>query len=97
MKFGLPLIPLIVVFLPGFVLGMWLSALVDLRFGPAIFGALAVAYAWMRITTNRDDQRMTQMVMNLKLAVRNPNRRMRNGARSYAPTAYRGAKHVWRR
>ena len=62
-----------------------------------IFGSLAVAYIWMRIVTSRDDQRLTQMVLKLKLAVRNPNRVLRNGARSYAPIGYRGGRHVWRR
>ena len=57
----------------------------------------AVAYIWMRIVTSRDDQRLTQMVLKLKLAVRNPNRVLRNGARSYAPIGYRGGRHVWRR
>ena len=40
---------------------------------------------------------LTQMVLKLKLAVRNPNRVLRNGARSYAPICYRGGRHVWRR
>ena len=57
----------------------------------------ASGYVWMRIVTSRDDQRLTQMVLKLKLAVRNPNRVLRNGARSYAPVGYRGGRHVWRR
>jgi type IV secretion system protein VirB3 len=97
MKFGVPLVPLVVLLLPGFIGGMWLSTMVDWRFAPAVFGSLTLAYAWMRITTSRDDQRLTQMVLKFKLAVRNPNRVLRNGARSYAPIAYRGGRHAWRR
>ena len=97
MKFGVPLVPLAVLLLPGFISGMWLSTMVDWRFAPVIFGSLTLAYAWMRITTSRDDQRLAQMVLKLKLAVRNPNRVLRNGARSYAPIAYRGGRHAWRR
>ena len=97
MKFGVPLVPLVVLLLPGFISGMWLSTMVNWRFAPVIFGSLAVAYIWMRIVTSRDDQRLTQMVLKLKLAVRNPNRVLRNGARSYAPIGYRGGRHAWRR
>jgi len=97
MKFGVPLVPLVVLLLPGFVIGMWLSTMVSWRFAPVIFGTLAVAYGWMRFITYRDDQRLTQMVLNLKLALRNPNRVLRQGARSYAPVTYRGGRNVWRR
>ena len=97
MKFGVPLVPLVVLLLPGFVGGMWLSTMVNWRFAPAIFGALAVAYVWMRFVTSRDDQRLAQMVLKLKLAVGNPNRVLRHGARSYSPLGYRGGHDVWRR
>ena len=97
MKFGVPLAPLVVLLLPGFISGMWLSTMVDWRFAPVIFGTVTLAYAWMRIVTSRDDQRLTQMVLSIKLAMRNPNRVLRNGARSYAPVALRGGRHVWRR
>ena len=97
MKFGVPLAPLVVLLLPGFICGMWLSTMVNWRFAPLIFGSLALAYLWMRIVTNRDDQRLTQMVLKLKLTLRNPNRVLRNGSRSYAPISYRRGRDVWRR
>ena len=97
MKFGVPLMPLVVLLLPGFIVGMWLSTMVNWRFAPIVFGGLAAAYLWMRIVTSRDDQRLTQLVLNLKLAVHNPNRVLRHGARSYAPVSYRSRAHVWRR
>ena len=34
MKFGVPLVPLVVLLLPGFVSGMWLSTMVSWRFAP---------------------------------------------------------------
>ncbi|MBC7732684.1 MAG: VirB3 family type IV secretion system protein [Bacteriovorax sp.] len=97
MKFGVPLVPLVALLLPGFLCGMWLSTMVNWRFAPVIFGSLCVAYVWMRIVTSRDDQRLTQMALKLKLAWRNPNRVLRNGARSYAPLDCRGSCHAWRR
>ena len=97
MKFGVPLVPLVVLLLPGFVAGMWLSTMLDWRFAPVIFGSLAIAYVWMRVVTNHDDQRLMQIALKLRLSLRNPNRVLRNGARSYAPVAYRGAPNVWRR
>ena len=97
MKFGVPLVPLVVLLLPGFIAGMWLSTMVNWRFAPVIFGSLAAAYVWMRIVTSRDDQRLTQMVLKLKLVVHNPNRVLRQGARSYAHVDYRGGRNVWRR
>ena len=97
MKFGVPLVPLVVLLLPGFISGMWLSTFANWLFAPVIFGSLTVAYVWMRIVTGRAAQRLTQMVLKLKLAVHNPNRVLRNGARSYAPVGYRGGRDVWRR
>ena len=44
MKFGVPLVPLVVLLLPGFISGMWLSTLANWLLAPVIFGSLAVAY-----------------------------------------------------
>lgn len=97
MKFGVPLVPLVVLLLPGFIAGMWLSTMVDWRFAPVIFGSLTAAYLWMRFITSRDDQRLTQMVLKLKLAWLNPNRVLRKGSHSYAPVGYRRGRNAWRR
>jgi type IV secretion system protein VirB3 len=97
MKFGVPLVPLVVLLLPGFVVGMWLSTMFSWKFAPVIFGSLAGAYGWMRFVTHRDDQRLTQMVMKLKLDWHCPNRALRQGARSYAPLVCKGGRSVWRR
>jgi hypothetical protein len=98
MKFGVPLVPLVVLLLPGLHLRH-----VAVHDGELALRALSSsarsrpAYVWMRIVTSHDDQRLTQMALKLKLAVRNPNRVLRNGARSYAPVGYRGGRNVWRR
>lgn len=97
MKFGVPLVMLVVLILPGLVAGMWLSILVSWMFAPAIFGAVILAFFWMRYVTSRDDQRLGQMLMSIKLALRNPNRSLRDGARSYAPVPLKGGRDVWRR
>jgi type IV secretory pathway VirB3-like protein len=44
---------------------------------------LGVAYAWMRVVTYHDDQRLLQMILKFKLIRANPNRRMWT-ARSYS-------------
>jgi type IV secretion system protein VirB3 len=97
MKFGVPLVMLIALVLPGLVAGMWLSILVNWLFAPVIFGAVILAFIWMRYVTSRDDQRLSQMLMGIRLALRNPNRSLRNGARSYAPVSLKGGRDVWRR
>ena len=45
MKFGVPLVPLVVLLLPGFVSGMWLSTMVSWRFAPVIFGTVIIVSA----------------------------------------------------
>ena len=97
MKFGVPLVPLLTIVLPGMVAGIWLAVLVNPFFGPATFAAVASAVLWMRWVTSRDDQRLTQMVLKAKLSLRNRNSGWRGGIRCYAPTAYRRSAHVWRR
>lgn len=97
MKFGVPLVPLLAIVLPGMVLGIWLTVLVAWPFAPLTFLAMAASVFWMRRVTHLDDQRLMQMVLKVKLRLRNRNSAWRHGARVYTPIAFRRSIHVWRR
>ena len=91
MKFGVPLVPLVVllgcsllaVVWAGFLLSWWVAAVV-------LVAALPIV-AWMRLVTARDDQRLRQMFIACKLRFHDRNRRLWR-ARSYAPNVYRGTR-----
>ena len=91
MKFGVPLVPLVilvgagllVIVWGGFLVGWWVAAGVPVTAVPAL--------GWMRFVTARDDQRFGQMFLAAKLRRHDRNRRFWH-ARSYAPTLYRGAR-----
>ena len=95
MKFGVPLVPLLAIVLPGFVAGVWLCVLVAWFFAPLTFMTLGALVLWMRWLTSRDDQRLMQMVLKVKLMLRNRNRRLRDGAHCYAPAAPRRKFNAW--
>lgn len=93
MKWGVPLMALIAIFMPALVLGMWGATLVDLRIAPAVALVLVPLYGWMRYVTHKDDQRLLQMILRFRLARLNPNRGLWR-ARSYACHRSRGAADV---
>jgi type IV secretion system protein VirB3 len=83
MKWGVPLMALIAVFLPTIVVGAWVAIFVTWIVAPVIVVVLGVAYGGMRVVTYHDDQRLLQMILKFKLIRANPNRRMWT-ARSYS-------------
>jgi type IV secretion system protein VirB3 len=95
MKFGIPLVPLVVVAGTAMLVVMWGGALLSWWVAA---GAALVApplLVWMRVVTARDDQRLRQMFLATRLRLHDHNRRLWR-ARSYAPTPYRGADDGWR-
>ena len=82
-KWGVPLMALVAVFMPTIVLGAWGAILVSWVIAPVVAIVLLPLYAWMRWVTYHDDQRLLQMILKVKLLVANPNRRMWT-ARSYS-------------
>ena len=94
MKFGIPLIPLVVmsgtsllaIFWGGLFISWWLALGVVLGAVPAL--------CWMRHVTSRDDQRFRQIFVAAKLRLHDHNRGFWH-ARSYSPTLYRGASDAW--
>ena len=94
MKLGIPLVPLVVLLGTSLLLIMWGGILMSWWFALAVLATLAPAVLWMRFVTARDDQRLRQMFVALKLRRHDRNRRIWN-ARSYAPHLYRGARDAW--
>lgn len=93
MKWGVPLMALIVIFMPMIVLGAWGATLISLWIAPAVVVVLVPLYGWMRYVTYKDDQRLLQLLMLFKLLRRNPNRRLWK-SRSYSCHRPRGARDV---
>lgn len=103
MKWGVPLIALVALCMPGVVLSVWLGLGSMLAFGrvgllalPAGLIATAGVYASMRWTTARDDQRLQQMLTSWRLARWNRNRALYGHCRSYGAYRAQGAADVGR-
>ncbi len=97
MKWGVPLMALVALFMPAAVLSMWLGVLVSWWACAAVFAASAALFVWMRKLTANDDHRLSQAWMALRLSLGNPNRQLRQRVRSYSPLPLRGADDAWRR
>ena len=94
MKFGIPLLPLIVLFGGGTLLIMWCGVLINWWIALPVVLFIAPALLWMRFVTSTDDQRLRQMILALKLRLRDHNFSLWH-ARSYAPNTFRGARDAW--
>jgi type IV secretion system protein VirB3 len=97
MKWGVPLMALVALFMPAFVLSLWLGVLVSWWASAALAGFSIFGFFWMRRVTANDDHRLSQAWLAMRLSQRHPNRRLRQGVRSYSPVTLRGAQDVWRR
>ena len=94
MKFGIPLVPLVVLFGTAMLLILWGGLLVSWWIAAGVVAAAMPALTWMRFATRKDDQRFRQMFVAAKLRMHDHNRRLWR-VRSYAPTLYRGASDAW--
>ncbi|HZV94167.1 MAG TPA: VirB3 family type IV secretion system protein [Caldimonas sp.] len=94
MKFGIPLVPLVVLFGAGMLVTIWGGLLVSWWVGAGVVAGIVPALAWMRYVTNKDDQRFRQLFVATTLRLHDRNRSFWM-ARSYAPTLYRGARDAW--
>lgn len=95
MKFGIPLIPLVVAIGCAMLAILWGGLLVSWWIAVGVVFGLVPALAWMRWVTHHDDQRFRQMFVATKLRFADRNRFFWC-ARSYSPTLYRGARDAWR-
>ncbi len=83
---GVPLLPLIMVLMPGMLVGMVGLAYFLPMSLVAIFISLT-AWIWMRAVTKKDDQRLLQIFLRLRLRSRQRNTRYW-GCAAYAPVVY---------
>ncbi len=95
MKMGIPLVPLVVLFGSGMLLVIWGGTLLSGWVALGVLVSFVPALLWMRWVTARDDQRLRQLFVALKLRLHDRNRQLWC-SRSYAPTPYRGARDAWR-
>jgi type IV secretion system protein VirB3 len=96
MKFGVPLVPLGLLFGGGMLVTLWGGVLVSWWTAAAVFAAVVPTLAWMRFATRRDDQRFRQIFLALKLRRADRNQSFWQ-ARSYAPYPFRGGTDAWHR
>lgn len=96
MKFGVPLVPLVVVSGAAMLAVMWTGPLFSWWVLPIALACVVPALAWMRFLTRRDDQRLLQIFLSLRLGWRDRNRRLWR-ARSYTPYCHKGARDVGHR
>ncbi len=83
---GVPLLPLVMILMPGMLVGIVGLA----YFLPMSLAALLVsvsAWAWMRAVTKKDDQRLLQIFLRLRLRSRQKNSGFW-GCAAYAPIVY---------
>ena len=90
MKFGVPLVPLVILVGTGILVTIWGAVLVSWWVPPIVLITAAPTFAWMRFVTRRDDQRFRQMFLALKLRSQDRNRAFWKSS-SYAPYPYRKA------
>ena len=95
MKFGVPLVPLVVLFGSGMLLILWGGLLISWWTSLGVAFSVVPTLAWMRFVTKKDDQRFRQMFLYAKLGVGHRNRAFWR-SRSYSPWTLRGAKEGWR-
>lgn len=91
MLFGIPLIPCIVVAGATILVSMWGAVLVSRWIAIGAVSAALPALLWMRHMSKKDDQRLRQLTLQLKLHLRARNSRVWK-CRSYAPYKFRGTR-----
>jgi type IV secretion system protein VirB3 len=101
MKWGVPLLAIPLLFMPAVLGGVWVSlglAIFVSRTLAVVFAALVLlcvlgTYLWMRYVTHKDDQRLRQLMMRIRLDFRLRSRRLW-GARTYSGITYNGPRDV---
>ena len=95
MKFGVPLVPLVVFAGVGMLLCLYGGLFVGGWTLLLIAAVLVPGFFWMRMVTVRDDQRFRQMLIAARLRALDRNGRFWR-ARSYSPHTPKGASDAWR-
>jgi len=94
--FGVPLVPFLLVAASGFLAGMYLLVYSNGAWAGVVTGFVLPLFFWMRLITKKDDQRLRQVMLAVKLALGCPNRHFWM-CRSYSAFVYRGGRNAWRR
>ena len=94
MKFGVPLVPLVILFGAGMLLIMWGGILLSWWAALGVVAAIVPTLTWMRLVTRRDDQRFRQVIVAARLRLYDRNRHFWR-TRSYSPNLIRGATDAW--
>jgi type IV secretion system protein VirB3 len=95
MKFGVPLVPLVVFTGVGMLLCLYGGLFVGGWTLLVVAAGLLPGFLWMRMVTARDDQRFRQMLLAARLTALHRNGRFWQ-ARSYSPSTPKGARDDWR-
>lgn len=93
MKWGVPLLALVGVFMPAIVIAVWCAVIVSLSAAAFAAVALVALFVWIRALTRRDDQRLHQALLWAQLQHASRNRALWR-ARSYSPLLGRRRLHV---
>jgi len=93
--FGVPLVPFLLVAGAGFLGGTYLLVFASAIWTAAVGGLALCTLLWMRGLTSKDDQRLRQALLSVKLSIACPNRSFWC-CRAYSPLAYRGCRDAWR-
>lgn len=89
MKFGVPLVPLVLVLALAALVTLWVGTLVTWWVLPAMLAGTLPLLFWMRHVTHHDDQRLRQFFIAARLRIRDRNRTFWR-ARSYCAYLHRG-------
>jgi type IV secretion system protein VirB3 len=73
MKWGVPLVALVGLFGPMAIVGMWLTVLVTPWTAPVLLLLAIPLFLLLRRITRKDDQRLYQMVLKIRLLWKNRN------------------------
>lgn len=96
MLFGVPMMAFISVAGITILICMWAGNLVSWWIAPPVLGGAICLYGWMRLLTNKDDQRLRQFWLRTLLSIRQRNRGFWK-ARAYSPAQLRGIRVTYRR
>lgn len=96
MIFGIPLIPFVVIAGLAVLVSMWGGVLLSKWIAVVCISCAVPLLLWMRHLSTRDDQRLRQLILRVKLSLRSRNQRLWK-SRSYAAYKFRGSRDDYAR
>ena len=86
---GVPLVPMVLVMIAAFLIGMWSFYFISGYLVVVIALSTTVMIISMRAMTKRDDQRLRQVLLQARMRLRHRTSRSLWGAISYGPLHYK--------